>query len=88
MKKRLNPAEHGLRPIDFSCSCGQRLRAIVFSATAARPGEVRFYWRHHTGHAADPAVATTQRIHACPNCEQDFSRVTPEEFLDGVWPGG
>jgi hypothetical protein len=64
-----------MRTIRFNCSCGRRLLAEIFDPQPDGESKITFFEGY-----GEPPKAVTE----CPNCQRDFSRVTVDEFLDGV----
>ena len=77
-----------MRTIDFTCPCGNRLRALVLG-DGDEP--VQFFLRT-TRIASTPnpkganVVAESFReITNCPNCLRNLAAVSATEFLESVW---
>jgi len=79
----LNPS--GARKLDLCCRCcPQRynLSVIRYKDNSGR-WTLHRYYRH--GIDPKPPAIIDKR---CPDCGQDFSRMTVDQVIDAAWPGG
>jgi hypothetical protein len=64
-----------MRPIEFSCSCGRRLTAVLLPpATPHSRARIEFHTLPRPGVPAE-------KIRECPNCQKSFAGVSAETFL-------
>jgi len=62
------------RVIHFSCCCGRRLTAMIYT----KPARLEFM---------DHGRPLKSKICPTPGCRRDYSRITVEEFKENVFSG-
>jgi uncharacterized protein with PIN domain len=63
------------------CPCGMEIIAYIFNRDRG-PATLRLYVRATTtlnGEGPEPGLRSIDR---CPNCDRDFSKLTPEEVKE------
>jgi hypothetical protein len=73
------------RRVSWACPCcypAKNLSAIIH--THAGGDRTWTLYPYHRTKRRPPAIAGKR----CPNCGQDFSRLSVGELLSSVWPGG